>query len=361
MRSLESLRVLIDGYWWEDGPPSARLLVREVVREWMHRYPSDNVYVAVPRRHCASVESELGSVEVVPTRLRMHPLINFVELPLRARRLGAVDAVVAFNFAAWRRASVLFLLDVLFQSNPEWFTRIERTYLSPIPLLARIPASTVTLSESERRRIRAHNPRINRIAVSGLAVAGSLRAASPSPLQLGLMSGEFVVAVGRINVRKNLQRTIDGALRSGRISNRFPLVIVGESAANELTGDAIAGTADGAVVFTGRVTDDELRWLYENCAFLCFLSLGEGFGLPPLEAMAFGAPVLVSDLEVFHETLGEDATFVDPCDTAAISSAMADMALRGTGPSPRMRRPELFDWSGVVDVLRREVCDMAAK
>ena len=63
----------------------------------------------------------------------------------------------------------------------------------------------------------------------------------------------------------------------------------------------------------------------ENCALFCFLSLGEGYGLPPVEAAYFGARVLVSDIPVFRENLGGAAEYVDPNDVSAISNAITDL------------------------------------
>ncbi|MFC9357224.1 glycosyltransferase family 4 protein [Rhodococcus sp. NPDC057014] len=360
MTARTDMRVLLDGYWWVDGPPSGRLVLREVIGRWAQSYPGDELFLAVPAGLAASARATVPEgVRVVPTRSRVHPLINGVELPLVARRIGDVDAVLAQNFSPLGSPSVVYVHDVLFQSNPEWFTRVERAYLSLIPLLARRAGSVVTSSEAERVRIRTHNPDLTRVAASGLGVArGLLSAESVAPPAVP-RTAEFVLTVGRLNVRKNVQRIIDAGVNSGLITPEYPLVVVGEASGRNAPVDPSSRAAidDGSVIFTGRLSDGELRWLYEHCDYFCCLSLGEGFGLPPVEARAFGARVLVSDLEVFRETLGADATYVDPLDVGRIAAAMAALAKAGTdGPRTTAHRESAHDdWPEVIRVLRDEL------
>ena len=155
------MNILVDGYWWAEGPMSNRMVLQEIVRRWATDYPNDQMILAVPRDAKGSASVPDG-VEVVSTRLRVHPAINFLELPVIARHKSA-DTILAFNFAANSTAGVVFLHDVLFQSNPEWFTAVERAYFSAMPLLARRARSVITTSQSERGRIRGLNPRLRRV------------------------------------------------------------------------------------------------------------------------------------------------------------------------------------------------------
>ncbi|MFW2236756.1 glycosyltransferase family 4 protein [Rhodococcus opacus] len=360
MTARTDMRVLLDGYWWVDGPPSGRLVLREAIGQWAQSYPGDELFLAVPAGRVDSARATVpDGVRVVPTRSRVHPLINSVELPFVARKIGNVDAVLAQNFSPVGSPSVVYVHDVLFQSNPEWFTRVERAYLSLIPRLARRAGSVVTSSGAERARIRSHNPEIGRVATSGLGVARGLLSAEPVPPPVVSAVAEFVLTVGRLNVRKNVQRIIDAGVGSGLITPEYPLVVVGEASGKNapIPPSTRAAVEDGSVIFTGRLSDGELRWLYENCDYFCCLSLGEGFGLPPVEARAFGARVLVSDLDVFRETLGAHAAYVDPLDVERIAAAMA--ALAKAGPEhPRPRGPRESadnDWPEVIRVLREEL------
>ena len=75
----------------------------------------------------------------------------------------------------------------------------------------------------------------------------------------------------------------------------------------------------------GRLSDGELGWLYEHAALCCVPSLHEGFGLPVVEALIYGVPVVASDIPALREVGGAGAHFADPLDPAAFAAAMLDV------------------------------------
>jgi glycosyltransferase involved in cell wall biosynthesis len=79
------------------------------------------------------------------------------------------------------------------------------------------------------------------------------------------------------------------------------------------------------VKFTGYITDDDLRVLYASCTVCVYPSLYEGFGLPPLEAMSCGAPVIASNVPSLAETVGQAALLVPPTDVEQLAQALIDM------------------------------------
>jgi glycosyltransferase involved in cell wall biosynthesis len=101
-----------------------------------------------------------------------------------------------------------------------------------------------------------------------------------------------------------------------------------------LTGSGHDGPAPEAVMARGRVSDDELVDLYRRAAALVFPSLYEGFGQPPLEAMACGCPVAVSDLAPLREVCGDAAVYFDPLDPEDIARAAIEAIDRGGGSGP---------------------------
>jgi glycosyltransferase involved in cell wall biosynthesis len=347
------MRILIDGYWWYEGPQSNRMVMREIVRQWNSDFPGDELIVAAPRRH----RSKFGpmpslGVKVVDSRLPLQLLINTFELPAIARRMSA-DAILAFNFASPSKLGVVYILDFLFQSNPEWFTVPERVYFAGMPLLARQAKSVITISDSERQRIGDHNPRLKRVLSSGLALAKSLTDAAPTKPNLPITPDSYIVCVGRFNARKNLGTTLRALLHSGTLSPAFPLVLVGEVAGAPADISAeMAAAQDGSILVVNRLTEGEIRWLYENCRFALSLSLDEGFGLPGVEAAYFGAPVLASDIPVFRETLGESGIFVDPTDIKAISAAAKRIV---DGPGGRVSYSQKHRWSSICQCIRSEL------
>lgn len=343
------MKILFDGFWLIDGPPSGQLVVKEILHAWAAEFPADEIVVVVPNGHHVRTLDLPARATLLRSRLRIHPLINAFELTLLARRLG-IDAIFCQNFSAVSRRAAVFIHDVLFQSNPEWFTRVERTYFRSMIPLAGFAGVVLTSSESERQRILLHNPKLRRVVPTRLGIAPVFCGGAATRAVPSLEPGAFLLTVGRLNARKNLARTIEGALRSGVLSSKFPLMVVGEASGKneDVTPAARAAIDDGRVRFTGFVDGEQLLWLYSNSALMMFLSLGEGYGLPPVEAMAVGTPVLVSDLAVMHENLGDYAKFVDPQDVDAIAIAIKDsLSGRGAGIPER-----IVSWEAVVRTSR---------
>ena len=103
------------------------------------------------------------------------------------------------------------------------------------------------------------------------------------------------------------------------------------------------------VILTGFVPDEDLPVLYSGAELFAFVSLYEGFGLPPLEAMACGTPVIASDAASLPEVVGAAGILVDPEDTDAIAAAlaevMADDAVRTQLRQAGLQQAQQFDWS----------------
>jgi len=173
---------------------------------------------------------------------------------------------------------------------------------------------------------------------------------------------EFVLSVGRMNVRKNVETVIEAASRAREISAGRPLVVVGSSEHSGVSVDLPAATRsmveEGSLVILGRITDGELRWLYEHARAFIFLSRDEGYGLPPVEAAHFGAPLIVSDIDVLREVTRGDAVYVSPDSAAEVATAI-DNLIRESRPRPE--RPatgveSTTEWDAVATRLRAELC-----
>ena len=348
------MRILFDAFWWVDGPPSGRSVLRALVASWARAFPEDELLAAVRRDQVAMVrESIPAQVGLCPLRSRPQALAAALELPLVARR-QKVDVVVAQNYTPISGPSVVFLHDVLFQSNPEWFTPTERLYFTPMPFLARRARRVFTSSHSEAARIRSHNAALAPVAV-GLGLSEALTVGpSRAPAEIAALDS-FVLCAGRLNVRKNLGRTIAACVLTQRVSAQRPLLVVGEPDGRALddTPELRLAVDSGAVRFLGYRSDAELRWLYQHADLFVFLSLDEGYGLPPLEARANGCPVLASDIPVLRETLGGAADFVDPLSVPEIAAAL-DRLL--SAPPARTEGDSLApSWTTVVELMRAEM------
>lgn len=147
----------------------------------------------------------------------------------------------------------------------------------------------------------------------------------PDPI-LGLEGEKFIMYVGRPMPHKNLERLIAAFVRLKAKHPDLLLVLAGKKDANyERIEAATRRSTIKNVMFTGHISEARLRWLYENCSAYIFPSLSEGFGLPGLEAMQHGAPVVSSDATCLPEIYGDAAHYFDPTDPSAIANAIDEV------------------------------------
>lgn len=164
--------------------------------------------------------------------------------------------------------------------------------------------------------------------------AGDTLAAAPEPVA-GLDGTSFILYVGRPNPHKNLARLIEAYSLLKADMPDLHLVLAGKRDALFRRHEREVrrlGIPD--VHFTGFVSEGQLRWLYEHCAAYIFPSLSEGFGLPGLEAMAHGAPVVSSNATCLPEIYGDAAQYFDPLDVPGMADAIKTVL---TKPAVRER------------------------
>jgi len=143
------------------------------------------------------------------------------------------------------------------------------------------------------------------------------------------IASPFFLYIGNAYPYKNLHRLIDAftSLR-GRVPEDFQLVLAGdhEEFAASLRERTKRNGIERQVIFTGPVSDAELVALYDAARAYVFVSLSEGFGLPGLEAMAAGVPVIAARAGSLPEIYGDAALYCDPRDTESIASALVEIA-----------------------------------
>ena len=169
----------------------------------------------------------------------------------------------------------------------------------------------------------------------------------------GLRFGEYVLAVGTIEPRKNLATVAAAFSRLPESERkRFPLVVVGMHGwGMDRLPDSIRDLVTrGEIRLMGFVAQSDLPALYSGAALFAYPSLYEGVGLPPLEAMACGAPVIVSDRASLPELVGDAGVIVDALDEVALEGRMRallqDPALRQRLSEAGLARARKFTWRG---------------
>jgi glycosyltransferase involved in cell wall biosynthesis len=277
----------------------------------------------------------------------------------RAATRARVDSLHTQYFAplGYRGPLILAVHDLAYLHMPETFPpglRVALRVLVPWSLAR--ATHVVTLSEFSRRDIiERYGVGTDRISVVPGAARSTFRASSPGATagvlsRYGLEPG-FVFTVGRLNRRKNLSRLIEACalLRQGR-HPRLQLVIAGKL---DFGAQAVLGTArhadhGGAVRWVGLVPDEELSAFYTGAAAFVYPSLFEGFGLPILEAMACGTPVVSSNRTAMPELLGDAGLLVDPEDVTGMANAIGriieDRALAAELSQRGLARTRQYSW-----------------
>jgi glycosyltransferase involved in cell wall biosynthesis len=164
----------------------------------------------------------------------------------------------------------------------------------------------------------------------------------------------FVLAAGTLEPRKNLPRLVEAYRRlPDALRTAHPLVVVG--ALGWETGPTLRAldSLNGQAIRLGYVSDEELAELYRRCSVFCYPSLGEGFGLPVLEAMATGAAVLTSGLSSLPEVGGDAVAYANPHDVDSIASELerllGDDATRAELGRRASARASEFSWERFAD------------
>ncbi len=174
--------------------------------------------------------------------------------------------------------------------------------------------------------------------------------------ELGLENTRYLLAVASLNPSKNLLALIEAFTH---VSNKdIKLILVGSSYMNIFSESEVM-LNDERVVFTGAVNDEQLKSLYKNAEALVFPSVYEGFGIPPLEAMYCGCPVLAANAASIPEVCGNAAYYFDPYSVSSITSAITDF-LDGIIPKQQLidqgyRRLESFIWKNNGIILLKEL------
>jgi glycosyltransferase involved in cell wall biosynthesis len=205
-------------------------------------------------------------------------------------------------------------------------------FLARLRALVAGSAMVTTVSEASRRDIiELLGAAPDRVAVTPIAsrlarLGPGESALTPAVLgRYGLEAGRYALFVGAIEPKKNLRRLIEAFLD---VDCDWPLAISGRRAwmwERELAGleAALAPPARERVRFLGYVAEEELRHLHAAAGFLAIPSLLEGFGIPALDSMRFGRPVLASRTPALEETCGPAALYVDPRSRADIRAGLA--------------------------------------
>ncbi|HEY7698097.1 MAG TPA: glycosyltransferase family 1 protein [Vicinamibacteria bacterium] len=366
------MRIGIDAHHVNGKPQGSRTYLLELVRALSRACANDGAELVI-----YSFRPEETSVVLPAPALehrRIFPQSARVRLPFVAPLLALRDRLSVlhsqyiappFSFVP----DVVTIHDILFETHPDLFAgAFSRRSAALIRRSAKRARVVLTVSEFSRSAlVERYHLSPDKVIVTPNAV--DREAFHPGSDELpGVrerygLDGPFLLSVGRIEPRKNLPRLIRAFSRAReRLGGGLRLAIAGQEdfRSREVFEEA-QRQPDAFVRFLGPVPDRDLPALYNLAEALAYPSLTEAFGLPVLEAMACGTPVLASPRGALPEVGGDAVLWVEPEDEEAIASGieriLTDTTLREGLRAKGPRRAARFDWNdtakGTLEAYRR--------
>ena len=172
------------------------------------------------------------------------------------------------------------------------------------------------------------------------------------------IDGEYYLYLGNLEPRKNIAGLIEAYGKAVKKRSDIPLLVIAGGKGwqyDEIFSRVKELGLSDRIIFTGYVDDDDVPLLMNGAEAFCFPSLYEGFGMPPLEAMSCGVPVIVSNNSSLPEVVGECGISVDPYDTDDIAAALIKMTDREFSDVQRIKgieRAKAFSWKKSAELLK---------
>lgn len=298
----------------------------------------------VDSTRCRGVFPEQGNFMIRQISPSNYPTWEQLMLPAQARK-DNIDILhstgnTAPIFLSKRIGRITTIHDVMYMKDysilprsPSLYQACGRFYRRMVvPRVVAHLSAIITVSNFCRKEIAEHLPLLRQGEVEVTYEAGNdkCRVLDRCPASAEItkrfgISGRYILTLGGIDPRKNTQFVIDKYLElKGRGSIEEKLVVVGLANCTQTPFRSTVAKSRYAdhIVFTDFVTDEELVPLYNCATIFVYPSLYEGFGLPPLEAMACGVPVLTSNTTSIPEVVGDAAILIDPADGDQFKKAL---------------------------------------
>ncbi|MGL1902341.1 MAG: glycosyltransferase family 4 protein [Fibrobacterales bacterium] len=217
------------------------------------------------------------------------------------------------------KKSIVCVHDIIF-TNRNWVSKKFYYYYNfLVPKLAKRALRVLTVSEFSKNEINAQlNIPLDKIEVVYNSVSKEFKENADS--EFGKNYGMYFLGVSSLNPRKNFEGLIEGF---NNLQLQDVKLVIAGAKNKKIYGETMLGENNSdKIVFTGYVSDSELASLYKYAVAFVYPSYYEGFGLPPIEAMSMGCPVITSDTSSLPEVCADAVIYVNPEDTPSISNAI---------------------------------------
>lgn len=294
----------------------------EISKELKKLFPEHELKFVAPKNILQKEVADLLKIKIIGNLTGF--LWEQVELPLYAfKHRDSIVLNLRNTAPLLSKKNVIVIHDLIFMKNPKWFSKLLPSfYRFFAPILLKNALKIITVSEFSRTDIaKSFNINKNCIEIVPNAVSEEFKGCAESDCACDFNNhyGKYVLTTAALlSPRKNLPKIIEAFEKLG--IPELKLVIVGNYVKNFSDEESLkAVKANKNIILTGRITDKELSNLYRHAAVFVFPSLYEGFGLPVIEAMACGCPVIASNLSSLPEVCADAAYFVNPNDSDEIA------------------------------------------
>lgn len=318
-------KVGIDVKWYFSGPPSGIVVVKNLLHKVLKLNSDFHFFLFIRKDEKPLFEKVIQTdfqnikIDLVTVGFTNNFLQNLFIIPVLARRHN-IDVMVYMSYPPmiFRRNSknIVFILDVLDLDYPQFFGMIERAVFRFRNCLVPFVDHVLTISYSEKERIHRHLGIDNeKISVIHLGVNEGFKVydtiAKEYIRNKYNLPEKYILYIGRLNIRKNIPTLVE-SLRF--VKNSWPLVLIGAKDGKTFDIDSrlLELGLSSRVIFLGYVEEHDMTVLLSGASIFCYPSFAEGFGLPPLEAMKSGTPVITTNSTSIPEVCGDAVCYFDP-------------------------------------------------
>jgi len=360
------MKIGIDAKWYFNGNPSGRIVVKNLLNNLIKLNINNEIYVILNKKDInENFPFKNNKIKLIYVWGSINLISNIFVVPLVLLKYK-LDVCVFQYFAPifGRFKKIVFIHDVIFKSHPEYFTLKEKLYFSPMKYLSKKTDGIITVSGYVQDKVLEYgfNGRNTKLSVVYNGVSNEFKPRYYYNKKIiehvknkHDLPDRFLLYVGRLNERKNILNLLI-ALKYLDDKN-IKLVLCGKydwKMFNLPQKIKELGLND-KVILLGHVADEDLPIIYSLASVFCYISFEEGFGLPPLESLATGVPVVVSKTSSLTEICGDAGIYCNPYDprdiAAKIDWVLKDENLRIINISMGLKRVRDFNWENSASTL----------
>ena len=345
---------------FNNNNPSGKTVITNLIKELLKLNDDNYYYIFLNRKHKKlPFPYNSNRIKLVYIWGGIDSLSTIIVLPIVSWKykldicLFQYFIPIVSNFK-----KIVFIHDCIYKSHPQYFSFIEKLYYFPIKPLSHLADVVVTISNSEKERLRKYSFSKDPSEIKVIYLGCNSEFKPKGDINESIVKetkkkynlpDRYLLYVGRLNERKNILNLLKSIayLKDKKIK----LILVGKYNRKMFDLPLVLEKLGigNRVIILDYVEDHHLQIIYSLATVFCYLSFQEGFGMPPLEAMACGIPIVIPNSSSLPEICGRAGTYCDPLAPEDIASKidilLSDAVLYNTKKDLGLRKAQEFSWS----------------